>query len=155
VLDFHRELLPELKQNADLFLCCHRQGDPSCTYLETLGCGVPVVGYDNEALSGILSLAEVGGRSDLDRPDRLAEIVAGLARDRERLAWLSRRALAFARGHSFEETVERRIHHLERIAERGFERRRAVLGRLRGTVRALDDTLAAREVFADLIPRWR
>src|SRR6185295_6181346 len=51
LLDFYRELLPFVKTQADLFVCCHRQGDPSCTYHETLSCGVPIVGYGNEALT--------------------------------------------------------------------------------------------------------
>jgi glycosyltransferase involved in cell wall biosynthesis len=37
-----------ITRQADLFVCCHAQGDPSCTYLETFACGVPIVGYANE-----------------------------------------------------------------------------------------------------------
>jgi glycosyltransferase involved in cell wall biosynthesis len=39
-IDFDSALVPTIKSEADLFLCCHMQSDPSCTYLETLGCGV-------------------------------------------------------------------------------------------------------------------
>ena len=48
-LDFATELMPLIQSRVDLFVCCHRQGDPSCTYIETLACGVPIAGYLNEA----------------------------------------------------------------------------------------------------------
>ncbi len=60
VLDFATELLPFVKREVDLFVCCHRQGDPSCTYIETMSCGVPIVGYANEALAGILQRVPAG-----------------------------------------------------------------------------------------------
>jgi colanic acid/amylovoran biosynthesis glycosyltransferase len=31
VLNFTDKLIPTLKENIDLFVCCHVQGDPSCT----------------------------------------------------------------------------------------------------------------------------
>ncbi len=37
--------------NADLFLAPHRQSDPSCSYLEAMGCGVPVLGTNNRMWS--------------------------------------------------------------------------------------------------------
>lgn len=52
VLDFRSELVPFVARSVDLFVCCHRQGDPSCTYLETFACGVPIAGYANEAFAG-------------------------------------------------------------------------------------------------------
>lgn len=39
---------------------CHRQGDPSCTYLETYACGMPIVGYNNQAHQGILASNNAG-----------------------------------------------------------------------------------------------
>jgi colanic acid/amylovoran biosynthesis glycosyltransferase len=43
--------LQSVTKQADLFVCCHVQGDPSCTYLESFACGVPIVGYANEMWS--------------------------------------------------------------------------------------------------------
>ena len=60
-LDFKAELVPFVKNKTDLFVCCHRQGDPSCTYLETMACGVPIVGYGNEAFEGSLPAQAPGG----------------------------------------------------------------------------------------------
>jgi glycosyltransferase involved in cell wall biosynthesis len=119
VLDFRSELVPFVSESVDLFVCCHRQGDPSCTYLETFACGVPIAGYANEAFAGLLELADVGVATPLDEPGALAAAIARLAADRERLAELSRKSLGFAREHSFEGEFRRRIAHLRAIAERG------------------------------------
>ena len=43
---FESELVPWMRQEADIFLSCHRQDDPSCAYLEAMGCGLPVLGYE-------------------------------------------------------------------------------------------------------------
>lgn len=122
VLDFRSELVPFVARSVDLFVCCHRQGDPSCTYLETFACGVPIAGYANEAFAGLMRLADVGVVTPLDDVDALAAAIHSLARDRERLAALSRAALRFAREHSFEAEFRRRIAHLRGIAEAGVTR---------------------------------
>jgi glycosyltransferase involved in cell wall biosynthesis len=111
-VDFESTLVPRLSQGADLFVCCHRQGDPSCTYLETLSCGVPVVGYDNEALRGVAELSAACWTVPLDEPERIAELIAGLARHREQLAQASRAARRFGSLHPFEQTFRNRIEHL-------------------------------------------
>lgn len=69
LLEFKSELVPFVKKNVDLFLCCHRQGDPSCTYLETMSCGVPIVGYDNEAFAGLVQHSHTGWSVQMDRPE--------------------------------------------------------------------------------------
>lgn len=116
VARFKTELLPYLQQNIDLFVCPHRQGDPSCTYLETLACGVPIAGYANEAWELLLSTADVGRLARLDDPKGLARVIAELDRDRSTLARLSMQALKFASQHSFERTFAARIDHLRACA---------------------------------------
>ena len=116
VLDFQTELMPTVKREVDLFVCCHRQGDPSCTYLETFACGVPIVGYDNEALSGLLELVPAGQCTPMDDVDALAGLVRELAWKRERLAEWSLAAREFAGSHLFEDTFERRLEHLREVA---------------------------------------
>lgn len=116
VLDFHTELLPLLKRSIDLFVCPHRQGDPSCTYHETLSCGVPIVGYANEAFRGIIREADVGIAVPMNDPDALADAVRLLHEDRDRLIQLSRNALAFARRHTFTRGYRNRVAHLLQCA---------------------------------------
>ncbi|MEM6739441.1 MAG: glycosyltransferase [Pseudomonadota bacterium] len=115
-LDFETELIPRLRRESDLFVSCHRQSDPSCTYLETFGCGIPVVGYANAMLT---PLADASGAAEvvpMADTHALAERIAALNADRARLAALSEQAAAFAAAHSFEAEFRRRIEHLAGVA---------------------------------------
>lgn len=115
-VDFDATLVPFMKSKVDLFVCCHRQSDPSCTYLETLACGVPIAGYANNAFAGILAQADVGWRSPIGDVAALARCIRSAARTPSEIAAKSRAALAFARPHAFEPTWARRIGQLRRIA---------------------------------------
>jgi len=121
-LSFADELIPLLRREVDLFVVCHRQGDPSCTYLETLAAGVPLVGYRNEAFSGLLELADVGFDVRRDVPEQLARRIVELPRTK--ILERARTGLRFAREHAFEKTFERRVEHLIEVAERWHGRRR-------------------------------
>lgn len=113
VLDFQRELVPLTKEQ-DLFLCPHLQGDPSCTYMETFACGVPIVGFDNEAFHGLCRRGEVGWSVPLGDVEAMASAVQ-LALG-SRLAERSRAALAMASEHTYEATFARRVDHLVALA---------------------------------------
>jgi len=115
VLEFKRELVPFVKKNIDLFVCCHRQGDPSCTYLETMSCGVPIVGYDNEAWRGIVETAGVGWLVEMNQPRQMAQLIASRSKTPEVLTDAAFRSLAFARGHTFEKTFTARVDHLRKL----------------------------------------
>jgi glycosyltransferase involved in cell wall biosynthesis len=117
VLNFESELIPRISKECDLFVCCHRQGDPSCTYIETLCCGVPIVGYSNEAFSGIMKCSEIGYEVPINNFKALAKIIACLDSDRGRLISLSYNSVDFAKKHLFEENFTRRIAQLTRIAK--------------------------------------
>jgi colanic acid/amylovoran biosynthesis glycosyltransferase len=118
VLDFATELMPLVRREVDLFVCCHRQGDPSCTYLETFACGVPIVGYANEAFAGLLARANVGQSVPIDDVAGLATLIERAARPESLPAYerQCRAALALATEHTFEATFERRIEHLRTMA---------------------------------------
>jgi len=115
-LDFETELLPFLRDRIDLFVAPHLQGDPSCTYLETLACGVPIAAYANSAFAGILEQAPVGWSVPVGHPADLAKTIAKLDLRREEIIERSRAALCFALDHTFERTFDRRVEHLERLA---------------------------------------
>jgi glycosyltransferase involved in cell wall biosynthesis len=109
-LEFERELVPFLRDNIDIFLSCHRQGDPSCTYLETMACGVPIVGYNNEAFAGLVEHSGCGWLTPMNRPGAMAGLLASLTS--EQIEAESFKSLAFAIEHTFEKEFERRILHL-------------------------------------------
>lgn len=117
-VDFDDVLLPTLRSSVDLALMLHRQGDPSCTYLETLSCGVPILGYSNKNWDGLLRRAPVGWSSPMNDPQAAAAVVADLAQDLDSLKAASRSARAFSAEHTFEATFEARIQHLVGLARR-------------------------------------
>lgn len=117
-LDFSSQLMPLLRETVDLFVCPHLQGDPSCTYLETLSGGVPIVGYANEAWRGLHRLCGAGVVCGNHQPQALAQAVETLLQAPDQLLALSAKALAFAAEHLFESEFEARLAHLQRVAER-------------------------------------
>jgi len=121
-LDFHDQLMPMLRREIDLFVCPHLQGDPSCTYLETLCAGVPIVGYANEAWRGLQRLSSGGRVCALGRPGALADEIETLSNDLNALKALAMSARAFAVQHVFEIEFERRIIHLQRLCEAAEQR---------------------------------
>ncbi|MBL8826559.1 MAG: glycosyltransferase family 4 protein [Planctomycetaceae bacterium] len=118
VLDFAQQLTPLLQDEIDLFVCPHRQGDPSCTYLETMACGVPIVGYANEAWSGLLRQGVDGWSVPIDDYRGLARQIGLLAMQRPHLADASVKVREFAQSHTFEQVFSRRIDHLLACAAR-------------------------------------
>ena len=106
---YETELVPYVKNNVDLFVCCHKQGDPSCTYLETYACGVPIIGYANEAHKGIVDKEDVGWVTKVGSIKKLAREIEYLNKNRHLIKLKSNAALKFSENHTFEKTFERRI----------------------------------------------
>ncbi|MBD2019888.1 glycosyltransferase [Leptolyngbya sp. FACHB-36] len=116
VPNFRTEFLPFVKSNIDLFVCCHRQGDPSCTYIETMSCGVPIVGYANEAFEGMVEYSNAGWLVEIDQPKLLAAKIFELDRCRNSIKSMSYASLKFARTHTFNQTFQARVQHLQTVA---------------------------------------
>lgn len=111
-LDFQTGWIPRLKQETDLFVCCHPQGDPSSTYPEVMACGVPIAGYDNEAFAGITALSGAGWATPMHDVAALAAQVAALHKNRDALSSAMRKTRDFAAEHAFEITFRRRTEHM-------------------------------------------
>jgi glycosyltransferase involved in cell wall biosynthesis len=116
VLDFDTGWIPLLKREADLFVCCHPQGDPSSTYPEVMSCGVPIAGYDNEAFVGIVKHSGAGWLSPMNQAARLAEVIKRLEGNRAEIQSAARKARDFAAAHTFEKTFAARINHLVKLS---------------------------------------
>ncbi len=114
-VDFETGLVPFARQEIDIFLGCNRQSDPSRTYVETMGCGVPVAGYTNRMWQAMLAESGGGWGVTMGRPEALADCIAQLATRPDEIAARAERALAFARQHDFETEFDRRIAHLAAI----------------------------------------
>lgn len=115
-VNFEAVLVPFSRQNADIFLSCHRQSDPSCTYLEALGCGLPIVGYRNDMWRALQAECKAGWVAPMGKPQGLVEHIVRLDRSRSEVTENATRALAFARKHSFEAEFSARMQHLRQVA---------------------------------------
>ena len=111
-VDFITKLLPSMKSSVDLFVCLHRQSDPSCTYMETFSCGVPILGYDNKAFAGIMNVANVGWLVESGEPEKVAEVIQRLSVSRDEIIKKSQAAITLARKNDFRTIFEKRIAHL-------------------------------------------
>lgn len=115
-VDFARELVPINRSKADIFLSCHRQADPSCTYLEAMGCGLPVAGYDNAMWSALCARSQGGVTARLGDVAGLARAIVNWDRDRAALVAAAIKARSFAEGHDFNAVFAGRMAHLRQVA---------------------------------------
>jgi colanic acid/amylovoran biosynthesis glycosyltransferase len=102
------EELVQRARAADLFICCHIQSDPSCTYVESMGAGLPIVGYGNRMWTALAKESGAGVVASNRSPDAVATAIMELQNDRRTLIEMSHRARDFAVEHSFEREFRRR-----------------------------------------------
>lgn len=102
---------------ADLFLCCHIQSDPSCTYLESMGAGLPIVGYANRMWTSMAELSRAGVVTPVNTPGAVADAVQAMLGTPTALADASRRARQFASEHAFETEFRRRTDAINAALE--------------------------------------
>jgi glycosyltransferase involved in cell wall biosynthesis len=124
--DFAAELAPFTRARADVFVCPHPQGDPSCSYLEAMACGAPVAGFANAMLRSLAALSGGAWTVPVGAVGRLADRLADLDADRAEIVRAAGAALGFAR---------------ERLCEREFDRRAAHLAAVAGTPRSTIDAV--------------
>jgi len=113
---FDPVLVPHLRRAADLFLCPRRLATPHSTYVEALGCGLPILGYGNRMWRRMQAASGAGW---VVRRGSLSGLVAALARldgNRAAIIEASRRAVEFARANTFEQVFARRMTDLRGIA---------------------------------------
>jgi glycosyltransferase involved in cell wall biosynthesis len=110
--------LVKIARTFDLFVCCHVQNDPSCTYLESFGAGLPIVGYANRMWQRLCNASGAGFCSPIGKPHLVAADIRRLM-DRADLIGKSVRALNFARAHSYETEHGKRIEALNKVLTEG------------------------------------
>ena len=118
-VDFETFLVPLSRERGDIFLSCHRQSDPSCSYIEAMGCGLAVVGYDNRMWSRLSQSSGSGAVAPLGRPEALATRIAHWHRDREALIESGAAGLTFAKAHDFPTEFKARMAHLAFVLQGG------------------------------------
>lgn len=107
--------LVRVSRGFDLFVCCHIQDDPSCTYVEAMGCGLPVAGYGNAMWSSMCDHSGAGVVAPVGEPDLLAAAIRELCSQPARFELCSRNARRFALEHTFEREFTRRTDSLREL----------------------------------------
>ena len=110
--------LVELSRGFDVFVCCHVQSDPSCTYLESFGSGLPIVGYANRMWRGLRRASNGGVDSPMRQPRQMVEALRMYLSQPQRLRADSLAARNFARHHSVEAEFGKRIDDLNAVLDR-------------------------------------
>ncbi len=108
---------PELVRKSyesDLFICCHIQSDPSCTYLESFGAGLPIVGYGNRMWKRLCTVSQAGDYSPIGDQKHVVKTIQELIKDERNIDNLSNRARDFALTHTFENEFKLRTDDLNR-----------------------------------------
>lgn len=115
-LAFEPEWVDYVSTSVDLMVLPHPQGDPSGTYLEAGGLGVPVVGFDNAALKGHARHAGFAVTTRRWTPDALADVIQDVAADGDRRARLAMAGVDFMSRHAFEPTFDARVEQILAVA---------------------------------------
>ena len=113
---FDPEWIDYVSAHVDVMVLPHTQGDPSGTYLEAAGLGVPVAGVANVAMRGHAARAGFAVTASRTSASSLADVLEGLARSPERRLELGRVGVAFMREHAMEPTFDARVEHLLAVA---------------------------------------
>jgi len=111
-VDFDGVLMPRMRDQTDLFVCLHPQGDPACTYLEAMGAGLPIAGFANASLRAFVERHGVGWSVPIGNIGQLAAEIARIASSHEELARKTWSAAAYGRDHAFRAEFVRRAQHL-------------------------------------------
>jgi colanic acid/amylovoran biosynthesis glycosyltransferase len=110
--------LVKIARTFDVFVCCHVQNDPSCTYLESFGAGLPIVGYANRMWERLCDASGAGLCSPIGKPHLVAADIRRLT-NHATLIGKSVQALDFARAHSYETEHGKRIEALNEVLAEG------------------------------------
>lgn len=116
-LDFEEAWKDFVRTEIDVMFLPHLQGDSSSTYYESMGCGVPVLGFSNATLTP--TLRHGGGGWEVPRGDvrAAADVIAEVARDPAVLLSQRRRALDFVTPLTTERVFDSRVEHFHSTIE--------------------------------------
>lgn len=112
---FETGLVPISRREADVFVSCHVQSDPSCTYVEAMGCGLPVVGFANHMLAALAQDSQAAWCLPMGQVQAMADQIARLDKDRAEVMRRAEAGLAYARQHDFGIEFDARMRHLAAV----------------------------------------
>lgn len=118
-VDFEDVWIPSVRDTIDVMVLPHLLGDPSGTYLESAGLGVPVLGFDNAALAAMVRESGAGWTVPIGDGSTLADRAEHLASHPSDVSAAADNGIAFMRNHPFEKEFARRVDHLAQVAQVG------------------------------------
>ena len=121
-VDFRSEWIPRVRDSIDVMVTPHIQGDPSGTYAEAMGVGVPLLGFANAALAPLVARHQVGWAVPIGDEQALLAAAVRLVRDPGEGARARRACLDFMATHAFEPETARRRDHALSCAEHWWAR---------------------------------
>lgn len=116
-MEYSSEWEPFVRQNVDVMVLPHVQGDPSMTYFEALGQGVPILSFENET-SNFLVEQGVGWTVPRGDMDSLEQLVHYLIQHPEEVQEKSEAAAKFMSANLYDDMVEKRMEHVMSVASR-------------------------------------
>ncbi|GAA4518063.1 glycosyltransferase [Brevibacterium yomogidense] len=116
-LEYESEWTAFVRENVDLMILPHTQGDPAGSYLEAAALGVPVIGFNNAALTPLTARHGIGWTVPMRRADRLTLKLRELANSPSEIRAAGQRGIDFMSQHTFETEFRRRILHLREVAQ--------------------------------------
>ena len=111
-LDFESEWCDHVARNIDIMVLPHVQSDPSGTYLESAGMGVPIVGFDNSVMVDLAQTAGFGWAARMKSHRALVGLLARISEAPSEVARASAMASSFMTTHNFESDFETRVQHI-------------------------------------------
>ncbi len=112
---FDVNLIPRMRQRADIFLSTRRLPTPLSSYVEALGCGLPILGVRNAMWSRLHAASNAGWLVGRGGAGAMLRAIERLHEDRGAVVKASQNAVDFARAHSFETVFAQRMTHLRAL----------------------------------------
>lgn len=114
-MKFEDEWLDYVRSNVDIMLLPHIQGDSSSTYFESLGAGVPIIGFDNASLTPLEKDSQAALVSPMGDIQHLAMNLKKVAESSDTLSLLRKNSLRYMSDKSFEDIMDARVDHLLKL----------------------------------------
>lgn len=110
-MPYKEEWEPFVEKNINIMAFLYVQGDPSMTYFESLGRGVPLVGFSNITLDYLVS-QKCGWSVERKNPEALARKIYWVNQNRKILENTSRNAIDYMSKNLYSKNVSLRMEHL-------------------------------------------
>ena len=115
-LEKDAQLIPRLKRNADMLVAPQNLPTPLASYIEAMGCGLPILCYNNRNWRVLQRDSQAGWKVRRGSVNGLVRTIERLNANREEIIAASQRAADYARKHSFEVEFAKRMTHLRKLA---------------------------------------